>query len=188
MRCAVWIFITKLCRMDADGDLTGYGPAMLALSERQRLFVLALLLQSGPRNNAAAAREAGYSDHLEAAKVAGFHLVRNEKVVAALQEETRRRMDGSALVASNVLIAIMEDEDLPAKERRAAAVAMLDRTGFGASQNINVHKTVVDRTGTAMAARIEALALRLGLDPAALLGVNAAPAPVKLIDVTPAKD
>lgn len=161
---------------------------MLACSPMQRKFVLALLMQGTRRSNRAAAIEAGYSNVKDGAKVRGFHLARNERVVAALQEEARRRMDGSSIVAADVLIAIMSDPDQPAKERRSAAVALLDRTGFGAQQNINVNKTLTDRTGVAMAAKIAEFAMRLGMDPGVLLGVNAPRVEVRQIDVSPTKE
>ena len=160
---------------------------MRALNERQRLFVIALRGQRR-RNNTAAARAAGYSTNSPGAlRVRAHGLAHNEAVVAALQEEAQRHLDGSSLLAADVLVQIANDPKEKTKERRAAATAILDRSGHGASQNINVNKTVTDRTGSAMAARIEALAKRLGLDPAVLLGVNA-PVPMKLIDVTPAKE
>lgn len=168
-------------------DLNDFGPAMRALNERQRLFVLALRGQRR-KNNTAAARAAGYEKgSYGSLRVKGHSLAHNEMVVAAIQEEARRHLDGSSFMAADVLTQIANDPKQSTKERRAAATAILDRSGHGASQNINVNKTVTDRTGTAMAARIEALALRLGLDPAALLGVNA-PVEMKLIDVTPAKE
>jgi len=51
-----------------------------------------------------------------------------------------------------------------------AAVAVLDRTGFGAQQNININQTVRDEGSKAILKRIEALADRLGVPVAGLLG------------------
>src|SRR5215469_12479369 len=113
-----------------NDDLEGCGPAMRDLTPMQRKFVLTLLMQPH-RDTKAAAIAAGYSNGGEGAKVMGFRLVRNDKVIAALQEETRKQMDGSGLAASQVLIQIMSDKSLEPKERRAAATALLDRTGFG---------------------------------------------------------
>lgn len=162
-------------------DLSDFGPAMRALNERQRLFVLALRGQKR-KNNTAAARAAGYGkESYGALRVRAHGLAHNEAVVAALQEEAQRHLDGSAFMAADVLVQIANDPKQSAKERRAAAVALLDRSGHGAAQNINVNKTLVDRTGTAMLGRIEALAKLLGVDPAALLGVNA-PQSMKLIE------
>lgn len=165
-------------------DLDDFGPAMQALSERQRLFVIELRLQKR-KSYTAAAKAAGYAGlSYGSLRVQGHRMSRNEMVIAALQEEATRHLDGSALMAVDVLVRIASDPKMAAGERRAAATAILDRSGHGASQNINVHKTVVDRTGPAMMVRIEALALRLGLDPVALLGVNAP----EMIDVSPAKE
>ena len=51
-----------------------------------------------------------------------------------------------------------------------AAVAVLDRVGFGAQQNININQTVRDESSKAILARIESLADRLGVPVAGLLG------------------
>lgn len=167
-----------------DGRL---GPAMSRLNERQRRFVWALLDQR-KRNLGMAARKAGYCvTSWGGQRVAGHRLSHDERVMAAIQEEASRRLESSAYMAADVLVQIASNPQESSKERRAAAIALLDRSGHGASQNINVHKTVEDRTGAAMAARIEAFAKKLGMDPQGLLGVNA-PEPVKVIDVTPAQE
>jgi hypothetical protein len=53
-----------------------------------------------------------------------------------------------------------------------AALALLDRGGFGAAQTINVNKTTTDRTGKAIMERIAALSQKLGVDPARLLSAG----------------
>lgn len=167
-------------------DISDFGPAMRALSERQRLFVLALRGQKR-KNNTAAARAAGYGkESYGALRVRAHGLAHNEAVVAALQEEAQRHLDGSAFMAADVLVQIANDPKQSAKERRAAAVALLDRSGHGAAQNINVRKEIVDRSAPAMIERLVALAKLLGQDPSVFLGVNAPE--MKLIDASPAKE
>lgn len=152
-------------------DTDDYGPAMLGLTERQRGFVLAMIETPGC-SHAAAARAAGYSDVAEGAKVRGFYLAHNPAVQAAIREEAGKRLNSLSLVAANVMMMVMLDDEAPLKEKLKAASAVLDRTGFGASQTINVNKTVTDRTGPAMLERIRELAAANGLDPAKLLGGN----------------
>lgn len=154
---------------------------MLACTERERLFVVALRQQKR-RNYTLAAKAAGYpANSYGALRKYGCVLAHSERVIAALQEEAARRLEASAFAAVGVLEQIAFDPKAPLKDRRAAATALLDRSGHGASQNINVNKVVTDRTGAAMADRIAAFAKRLGMDPQVLLGVNA-PEPMKLIE------
>lgn len=152
----------------------GYGKAMEALTERQRRFVLAMIDVPGC-SHAAAARAAGYSDIAEGAKVRGHYLAHNPAVQEAIREEAGKRLNAASLTAAGVLLAFLTDDAIAPKERIKAAGMLLDRSGFGASQTINVNKTVTDRTGPAMLERIAELAALNGLDPAKLLGLNAAP-------------
>lgn len=151
-----------------------YGPAMAALNERQRKFVLAMLEIPGC-SHARAAREAGYSDVKEAAKVRGHYCAHNPAVQAALREEAGKRLNGLSVIAANVMMDVMLDPKTGPKEKLKAAAAVLDRTGFAAAQNINVNKTVTDNSGKAIMERIAALSQRLGVDSQKLLA-PAAPA------------
>jgi phage terminase small subunit len=148
-----------------------YGPAMAALSEKQRAFVMAMIEVPGC-SNAEAARRAGYSDVAEGAKVRGFYCAHNPAVQEAMREEAGKRLNSSSLAAAGVLLKLLTDEAIEPKDRIKAAGMLLDRSGFGAAQTINVNKTVTDRTGPAMLERIAELAARHGLDPAKLLGAN----------------
>lgn len=155
--------------LDTDGRL---GPAMLALNERQRRFVHALMMQAR-KSNSGAAKLAGYSARSGVSlRVAGHRLAHDAKVIAAIREETANRIQSSALMAADVLFDIANDPKQAAKERRAAAGMLLDRGGFGPQQHISVTKTVNDMTGAAMLDRIKALAAKNGIDPMALLGPN----------------
>ena len=144
-----------------------FGPAMAALSEKQRGFVLAML--NTPRcSHAKAARLAGYSDVKEGAKVRGHYLAHNPAVQAAMREEAGKRLNSMSVMAANVMMDIM----LTAKDDKTklkAASAVLDRTGFATSQNININKTVTDQSGKAVLEQIEALAAKLGVDASRLL-------------------
>lgn len=145
-----------------------YGPAMQALSEKQRAFVMAMIEVPGC-SHAAAARRAGYSDVAEGAKVRGHYLAHNPSVQAAIREESGKRLNAASLTAAGVLMQLLTDEAVEAKDRIKAAGMLLDRSGFGAAQTINVNKTTTDRTGKAIMERIVALASKHGLDPQQLL-------------------
>lgn len=151
-----------------------FGPAMAALTEQQRGFVLAMVTIPGCTFRRAAL-EAGYSDSSEAAKVSGHRCAHNPAVQAAIREEAGKRLNSLSVVAANVMMDVMLDGAVDAKTKLKAAAAVLDRTGFAAAQTINVNKTTTDRTGKAIMERIAALSQKLGVDPGKLLS---GPAPV----------
>jgi len=123
---------------------------MLELNERQRKFVLAMVEIPGC-THADAARMAGYSDHLDAAKVRGFYCAHNPAVQAAIREEAGKRLSASSLMAAGVLMKMLTDEGIEPKDRIKAAGMLLDRSGFGAAQTINVNKTVTRKVDTSEA-------------------------------------
>lgn len=139
---------------------------MLALTERQRRFVLELVADP-LLSRAEAARRAGYSDHLERAKVTGHHLIHDQRVIDAMHEQAGKRLWAISMKAALRVDQMLDSAD--EKVALKAAVAVLDRTGFPAQQNINVHQTVRDEGSGAILKRIEALADRLGVPVAGLL-------------------
>ena len=151
--------------MDSEEEL---GPAMSALTVKQRGFVMAMIEFPGI-SHSEAARRAGYADLSEAAKVRGYDCAHNPAVQMAIREEAGRRLNSLSLTAANVMMMVMMDPAAPLKEKLKAASAVLDRTGFGAAQTINVNKTVTDRSGTAVLARLKELASKHGFDPMKLL-------------------
>lgn len=157
-----------------------FGPAMRALGPMQRRFVLAIL--ADPFGNGARwARAAGYSDASEAAKVTAHRLLHDPKVEAAIAEMTREQLNVlGPVLATAGLIRIARNAKHP--KHFQALEALANRTGFHetSEHRVSVHHT--DRTGVAMAERIRALAVQLGMDPAALLGANAPAEPMKLIE------
>lgn len=126
---------------------------MQALSPMMRAFVLALLDQR-KRNNTAAARRAGYSDTSKVAlRVTGYRLAHDPRVIAALHEEAGKRLETAAHIAASVVVDVMTSKDAENKDKLKAAGMLLDRTGFGASQTINVNKTVTRKIDVAAAAQ-----------------------------------
>lgn len=155
------------------------GPAMAALTEKQRAYVYAQL--SDPFGNPTRwARAAGYSDHMERAKVTGHLLSHNPKIEAAVQELARSYGNTlGPLLGLSVVMRIAKDKSHP--KHFAAGVALMDRFGLPAMTEQRVSVQHTDQTGAAMVERIRDLAQALGIDPAVLLGSNA-PADVKLIE------
>lgn len=141
--------VTPLRMSDEKDDL---GPAMAALTERQRAFVMAMIDVPGC-SHAEAARRAGYSDVAEGAKVRGFYCAHNPAVQEAIREEAGRRLNASSLIAAGVVLKLLCDDALHPKDRLKAAGMLLDRSGFGAAQTINVNKTVTRRLDVSAAAQ-----------------------------------
>lgn len=157
-------------------DAPQWGPAMRALSEQQRQFVLAML--SEPFKPAVHwARVAGYSDTAGGAKVRAHHLIYNPKVEAAVAEVSRSTMNlVGPVLATQGLIRIARN---PKHKRHHWALEKLaNRVGF---HETTEHKVTVAHSmdPAETVKRIQAAAAALGVDPATLLGANA---PMKLIE------
>lgn len=140
---------------------------MLALTEKQRRFVMALV-EDPMMARSEAARVAGYSDSSDAAKVSAHRLMHDRRVIEALHEQAGKRLWSVSLKAAYRVEKMLDSED--EKIVLKAAVAVLDRVGFGAQQNININQTVTDHSGKAILDRIKALADKYGMDPGRLLG------------------
>jgi hypothetical protein len=158
--------------MNIMNDDPEYGPAMSALNARQRAFVMAMIEFPGI-TQAKAAEMAGYVNSPVGLRVHGHYCAHSPAVQEAMREEAGKRLNSASLMAANVLLQLLTDDEVAAKDRIKAAGMLLDRSGFGAAQTINVNKTVTDRSGAGMLDRIRALASGLGLDPVKLLGGNA---------------
>lgn len=152
---------------------------MRVLTEKQRAYVYAQL--ADPFGNPTRwARAAGYSDHMDRAKVSGHTLAHNPKIEAAVQEFVRSVMNTrGALLGLAVTLKIAGNPRHPKQQQ--AALALMDRGGLPAMTEQRIAVRHTDQTGAAMVERIRALAQALGIDPAVLLGSNA-PADVKLIE------
>lgn len=146
------------------------GPAMQALpSDRQRLFVVAML-QQATRDYTAAARSAGYPDDGGGAiRVTAYRLAHDVRVQEAMREEASRMLGAGLGVATTFLTELIADPTKSAKDRLRAVEMLYNRTGLPAQTE---HKVVVEHTLSPkeQRSRIEELAARHGLDPKVLLG------------------
>jgi hypothetical protein len=124
------------------------GPAMRALpSNKWRAFVEFYLLEEpGYGAQASAARLAGFgkpnSSPLVLAQVAS-RLMRDERMIAAIGEESRKLVRGGAPEAAKALLALVRD---PEHKDHARAIGMvLARTDpETVNQNINVNHRILD--------------------------------------------
>lgn len=166
----------KAALPEADVPL---GPAMLALTERQRKFVT-ILVEGGMNNHGRAAMEAGYpggSDQYHSmARATGWRLTHSPRVQAAIKEELSRRMNVAAVIGQRIMEEIAEDPTKSANVRLKAAEGLLKFGGMTpvkeTKQTKNINVTVEDRTKKAIS-----LMERLGFTPdqqrAALTSVGA---------------
>lgn len=144
------------------------GPRMLALrDDRQRRF--ALIMAYGVARPTEAAREAGYSDHLDAAKVQAHHLMHNDKMLEAIEEASFLVLKALGPKAIQAAARILDNPNHKAHARMIETV--LDRVGFAAKTE---HKVTVEHV--ADIAALEALARRMavesGIPVERLIGVN----------------
>lgn len=163
-----------------DGELESerFGPAMRALPDRARKFVLALLDQKKP-NYAAAARAAGFSDRAEGAKVRGHHLAHDGRVIAALHEEAAKRFRLLGWLGVKGLAQIAADPKNPDYYRANKDLA--DRFGFMATTQHTVVHEEKRVTPAQKMQEIKDLCEFLGVpfDPARFLGSNPLPAAIE---------
>lgn len=149
-----------------------FGPAMQALTEKQQGFVIAMM-ETGGLNYTRAALAAGYTDnprHPGQVRAQAHRLAHDEKIQAAIKEESLRRLGAASFIAIKTVLEIADDRTAETKDRLKAAEMIMNRTGLHATSE---HKVAVEHTTKSdkeTIARIEHLAKGLGLDPKVLLG------------------
>lgn len=162
----------------SDGEYLG--PAMRALNERYRAFVRAVL-QFPSAKGETLSRAAGFKNSAGGHRVNAHRLLHHDKVLAAIQEETWKRLKLGGLIGVSHLIRMAEDTEHPNHFRACEALA--DRAGYSAAMKVDVE---VDdkrpKTAAARLARITELAGELGVDVTRLLGVNVSRESPKLIE------
>ena len=140
--------------MNFPTDWSDFGPKVQALRDRERRFVWAYLINSMTTvgaNGAQSARDAGFSDAAEGAKVRAHHLLHRMDVQEAIQELAARELRGLALPALAALGSILKKPDHP--DRQKVALSVLSRIGLGEQQavNFNLHAEVtVNHTDAAL--------------------------------------
>lgn len=142
-------------------DRSSDGKAMACLSERERLFVIAML-QQGLNKKAAqiAASEAGYTN-----PVYGYELMRRDNILAAMREEATKRVAGAALLGISGMLEIAANP--MHKDQYKACKDLAALNGFTAEQRIVVEH--IDSDSKAMIQKIRSMADNLGVDAAQLI-------------------
>lgn len=110
---------------------------MQALSDRERKFVWFYITNDGPPNGAQAARDAGYSDASDGAKVTAHALLHRERVIQALEEVGKkafRGLLGPAVKAAAKMI--NNDKHI---DHSKAVFTTLARLGLGEKSSVDVN-------------------------------------------------
>lgn len=155
------------------------GPKMRALrTDQQRRFAYAMA-SGGYDTPTDAAREAGYSDASEAAKVRACGLMQNSAVLDAIEEASLLVLRGLGPLAIKAAKAILENPNHRAHARIIETV--LDRAGFAAKteHTVTVSHTVDLKELEALARR---LAVENGIDPERFVGAGGLGDPIKVIE------
>ena len=148
-------------------DLSEFGPAMQALTERQRAFVGAYLEYPNAPSSTIA-QKAGYSESsLGYLRYIGHRNMHNEGVINAINEEASKRLRSAGLIAVSAVTAIALNPQH--KDHLKAALAIMDRTGHHA---LSEHKVTVDdrrpQTKKELVAAVIQVAREAGLDDEAI--------------------
>ena len=138
-----------------------YGPKMLALTPLQRRLV-EVYLDHPTWTVTAIAEEAGYAK--SCAAVRGSVNMRDNRVIAAINEEGDRRFKtGGPLAITALLTMVMNPQH---KDHFRACVAVADRTGYHA---LSEHKVTVDdkrpQSKAELIAAVKNVAAELGMSP-----------------------
>lgn len=148
-----------------DEDL---GPAMAALTEGQKGFVLAMLDTGGA--NLSLCYRSAYQDAKDEVgiRVNAHRLAHSEKIQAAILEEGRRRLNTGGILAVNTVLKLCNSANENVRLR--AAQTVMDRVpGLSA---MTMHKVEVARPESEkqLIREVFELSKQLGLDPRQLLG------------------
>lgn len=153
-------------------SLNTFGPAMRALpTDGMRKFVMALL-ELGSNNHTRAALMAGYAAGSDnSLRVTAYRLAHDERVLAAIHEESHRRLHSGKIMAVSVLLNLAERAAKDSDKLKAIDM-VLNKTGLH-----NISESIVttrddSATDDAMIARITHLAKMLEVDVTKLIGQN----------------
>lgn len=154
-----------------------FGPYMAALPERERDFVMEYAMNGC---NAIRAYQQVYPaiKHPATLNRRIDELMHEDRIVAAIREESHFRFGGMTSKAIAVYREVLDDP--MHKERVKVATAVLDRTGYGMKTE---HHVVVEHKAddNEMLERAKLLALEMGMDPQRLIGYR----PELLAEVKP---
>lgn len=151
-----------------------FGPAMRALpNDRWRRFVIACNqpdVRTGGVNYTQAAEDAGYNTtNRKSLGVIAHTLAHDERIQAAMLEESKRRVGAALPIATAAIIGIISNPLAKASDILKAAGMLMDRGGMPMTTEHNVNVAKI-KSQTEQIADAVKLCKELGLDPAVVLG------------------
>lgn len=148
-----------------------WGPAMQALpTDKQRLFVCAML-ETGGRSMTEAARIAGYGSddgHPNALRVSASRLAHDADILAAMDEESAKRLRSNRILAVSTLEHIIKS-GMKDSDRLKAIEMLLNRTGLHAMSEHKVVTSDTSRSDEELVKRLRHLAKESGMPENELL-------------------
>ena len=163
---------TSLALMSPEEQFAGCGPAMRALTERHRQFVLALIANGF--NGTEAAASAGFNGTRDVLAITACRLRKMPGIIAALQEEALTRINGDVAMATSVVASIANDpilrRDKPQVCLKAALELMNRVPQFAAEHKSTVTVEHKGQTRQQQVDDIIRLAQLAGVDPKKVLG------------------
>lgn len=147
-----------------------WGPAMKALpTDKQRLFVCAML-ETGGRSMTEAARIAGYGsgEHPNALRVSACRLAHDADILAAMDEESAKRLRSNRILAVSTLEHIIKS-GMKDSDRLKAIEMLLNRTGLHAMSEHKVVTSDTSRSDEELIKRLRHLAKESGMPENELL-------------------
>ena len=176
---------TELTRQSDEEFFAGCGPAMRACTERERQFILALMVNG--YNATRAAAEAGFNGDAGALAVTGNRLRHKPKIIAAMQEEALTRLNGDVLMATGTLARLANDPLTPAAVQAKCAIAILDRIpAFVVEHKQKVEVTHTNRSRDQEIEDVVRLCKIARLDPQKVLGSYGVTVDAEFREVEPA--
>ena len=147
---------TTLPTIPADAEM----PAFRLLTDLQQRFVMCLLKYgSGKGTRSKCAREAGYTGDDDTLKVTAHVTFHNVKVQRALKEVAAAHLASFALFSIDG-IAQLAESATKEEVKLKALIALADRTGFHAIQQIDVRKEDVNRSEDQKIEQMVAICIR----------------------------
>lgn len=143
---------------------------MKKLTEREQVFVMAVMNQGLKKNYTKAARLAGYEGTENYLKFLAFKLAHSTSISAAIVEQTRSQARVATSAAMAYLEGTLKNPRIKAADKIKAATAILDRGGLHALSEVKRDEAEVAKDKADTLTKIVRLAKLLGIDPKALAG------------------
>jgi hypothetical protein len=177
--------VTKTIEVPPEYDL---GPAMLALSEKQRAFAIAVL-QTGGADYTQCAIDAGYAwnpSDKNSIRVTASRLSHDPRIQEAMREHGMKQLVLGAAFAPTIVDQIMRDPTVEPTVRLKAASMLMNRSGMHETSEHKVAVVHKSESYAELMKEVKLLGKETGLDVSKLLGKNIVDADFEEVENTAA--